>query len=137
MRKYSELITLQTFKERFEYLKLDGVVGADTFGYDRILNQVFYRSPEWRSIRDQVIVRDMGCDLGLANFEIYGRIYVHHMNPITADDIMSRLDDILNPEYLICCSHDTHNAIHYGNYDMVIANEVVERKPNDTCPWRK
>ena len=135
MRTYSDLSKLSTFKQRFDYLKLNGHIGEDTFGFDRWLNQVFYRSPEWRRIRDLVIVRDNGNDLGLDGFQIGGKILIHHMNPITYHDIIHREEDILNPEYLICVSHRTHQAIHYGNEDL-LPKEPVERKPNDTCPWR-
>lgn len=135
MRTYSDLIKLPTFKQRFNYLKLNGVIGEDTFGFDRWLNQVFYTSPEWRRVRDIVIVRDNGNDLGLDGFGIGGKILIHHMNPITYHDIVHREEDILNPEYLICVSHRTHQAIHYGNEDLLPA-DPVERKLNDTCPWR-
>lgn len=136
MRTYSELIKLPTFKQRFNYLKLNGMIGEETFGFDRWLNQVFYTSPEWRRVRDIVIVRDNGNDLGLDGFRIRGKILIHHMNPITYHDIVHREEDILNPEYLICVSHRTHQAIHYGNEDLLPA-DPVERRPNDTCPWRK
>jgi len=136
MRTYSELIKLPTFKQRFNYLKLNGMIGEETFGFDRWLNQVFYTSPEWRRVRDIVIVRDNGNDLGLDGFRIGGKILIHHMNPITYHDIVHREEDILNPEYLICVSHRTHQAIHYGNEDLLPA-DPVERRPNDTCPWRK
>lgn len=136
MRTYSELIKLPTFKQRFNYLKLNSMIGEETFGFDRWLNQVFYTSPEWRRVRDIVIVRDNGNDLGLDGFQIGGKILIHHMNPITYHDIVHREEDILNPEYLICVSHRTHQAIHYGNEDLLPA-DPVERRPNDTCPWRK
>lgn len=136
IRTYSELILLPTFEERFEYLKLDGRVGEDTFGFDRYLNQLFYRSPEWRRIRDQVIVRDNACDLGIEGRDIYGRVLIHHMNPITARDIENRTDLLLNPEYLICTIHDTHNAIHYGDENL-LGKLPVERRANDTCPWKR
>lgn len=136
MRTYSELIKLPTFKQRFNYLKLNGMIGEETFGFDRWLNQVFYTSPEWRRVRDIVIVRDNGNDLGLDGFRIVGKILIHHMNPITYHDIVHREEDILNPEYLICVSHRTHQAIHYGNEDLLPV-DPVERRPNDTCPWRK
>lgn len=136
IRTYTELSKLATFKERYEYLKLDGVIGADTFGFDRYLNQIFYKSKEWKSIRNKVIVRDNGCDLGVEGFDIYGDILIHHMNPISADDIINRRNSILNPEFLICTSFQTHNAIHYGN-DSQLAVLPVNRMPNDTCPWRK
>lgn len=135
IRTYSELITLSTFKERYEYLKLDGRVGEDTFGWDRYLNQIFYKSKEWNRIRDQVIFRDLGCDLALEGFEIHGRIFIHHMNPISKSDILDRSEFLLNPEYLICTTKATHDAIHYGNLDS-LHNEPVIRTKNDTCPWR-
>lgn len=135
-RRYSELSQLKTFEERFNYLKLDGVVGKDTFGFDRFLNQEFYRSKEWRRIRDIVIARDLGCDMGLEDCPILGKVLIHHMNPITVSDLATMRDVVVNPEYLICVSHETHNAIHYGNDDILRSREVTERKPNDTCPWR-
>lgn len=135
IRTYSELITLSTFKERYEYLKLDGRVGEDTFGWDRYLNQIFYKSKEWNRIRDQVIFRDLGCDLALKGFEIHGRILIHHMNPISKSDILDRSEFLLNPEYLICTTKATHDAIHYGDLDS-LHNEPVIRTKNDTCPWR-
>lgn len=133
---YSELILLPTFQERYRYLKLDGVVGKETFGFDRYMNQFFYRSPEWRRVRDIVIARDYGCDLGIAGREIFRRPIIHHMNPIRPEDIRERLDMILDPEYLITTIHETHQAIHYGDEHLLMA-EPVERKPNDTCPWKK
>ena len=135
-RTYSELIQLKTFKERYEYLRLGGQVGADTFGFDRYLNQIFYRSPEWRSMRDQIIVRDNGCDLGIEGREIYGRIYIHHMNPIVVKDLTNRTDLLLNPEYLITTTFNTHQAIHYSDEGILIP-DPIERKPNDTCPWKR
>lgn len=135
IRTYSELITLPTFIERYRYLKLSGRVGEDTFGFDRYLNQVFYQSKEWRSIRDYVITRDNGCDLGMVGHEIYGRILIHHMNPITADDILKRSDFLLNPEYLICTIKNTHDAIHYSDESLLIT-DLIERSKNDTCPWK-
>ena len=126
---------LRTFVERFDYLKLDGQVGFETFGYDRYLNQRFYHSSEWRSIRDYVISRDLGCDLGMPGYEIYGKIYIHHMNPITQTDIVHSNADMVNPEFLICTTHNTHNAIHYGDASLLVT-EPIERRPNDTCPWR-
>ena len=135
IRMYSELIQLPTFEERFDYLRLDGVVGKDTFGFDRYLNQQFYRSSEWKRIRNQVIVRDNGCDLGIDEYEIHGRILIHHMNPISIEDLQYMSDLLMNPEYLICVSHRTHNAIHYGD-ESVIATTPIERSQNDTCPWR-
>ena len=136
IRTYSELVRLPTFEERFRYLKLDGLVGKDTFGFDRYLNQEFYRSKEWKEIRDFVIVRDNGCDLGMDGYEIVGRIYIHHMNPITVNDIVHSSDFLLNPDYLICVSHNTHNAVHYGDEDLLVA-APVERRKNDTCPWKR
>ena len=137
MRTYQELIQLPTFKQRFDYLKLDARIGEDTFGFDRWLNQYFYRQPEWRRIRDQVIVRDKGNDLAMDGFQIGRRnLIVHHMNPITKRDILDRNEDILNPDYLICVSRLTHQAIHYGNEDLLPA-EPVDRKPFDTCPWKQ
>lgn len=135
IRTYSELITLPTFKERYEYLRLGGRVGEDTFGFDRYLNQAFYKSEEWRSIRDYVITRDNGCDLGMEGHEIFGRILIHHMNPIRKEDIINRSDILLNPEYLICTIKNTHDAIHYGDESLLVI-APVERRKNDTCPWR-
>lgn len=136
IKTYSELSRLRTFKERYEYLRLRGIVGESTFGFDRYLNQIFYRSKEWKSIRDQVIIRDNGCDLGIDGHEIPERILIHHMNPITEKDIVSRSDFLLNPEYLICTTKNTHNAIHYGDENLLVTEPIV-RVPNDTCPWRR
>lgn len=136
LRTYSELKQLKTFEERYEYLKLEGQVGADTFGFDRYLNQVFYKSPEWQSVRNEVIVRDHGCDLGIEGREIHTKILVHHMNPISKEDILQRSDILLNPEYLITTVKRTHDAIHYGDADTLI-KDPIERTANDTCPWRK
>lgn len=136
IKTYSELITIPTFEERFRYLKLQGVVGEETFGFDRYLNQLFYRSSEWKQIRDIVIIRDNGCDLGVEGFEIYGRILIHHMNPITEKDIVNRSDILLNPEYLICTTKNTHNAIHYGDENLLMTAPIV-RTRNDTCPWKR
>lgn len=135
IRTYSELIKLPTFEERFEYLKLKGNVGKETFGLDRYLNQKFYRSLEWKRLRDEIIMRDNGCDLGIHGREIRERILIHHMNPITLDDIQHGSDYLFNPEYLISTIHITHNAIHYGSSDLLIKDPVV-RRPGDTCPWR-
>jgi len=137
MRTYTELITLPTFEERFNYLKLDNKVAEQTFGAERYLNQKFYRSPEWRRLRDQIIVRDLGCDMGLPGYEIHGKIIIHHMNPITMEDIYHASNALMNPEFLVCVKHATHNAIHYGDDTILRTNVVTERKPNDTCPWRK
>lgn len=136
IRTYSELITLPTFEERYAYLRLNGKVGEETFGFDRYLNQQFYKSKEWRSIRDRVITRDNGCDLGIEGREIYGRVLIHHMNPITVDDILRRSDFLLNPEYLICVDKITHDAIHYSD-DNLLIKDPIERRKNDTCPWRQ
>lgn len=137
IKTYSELITLPTFKERYEYLRLDGIVCEETFGFDRYINQEFYqRSQEWKRIRDQVIIRDQGCDLGIEGREIRGKIIVHHMNPITKEDILTRSDFLFNPEYLICTLKSTHDAIHYGDENLLIKEPII-RTANDTCPWRK
>lgn len=135
VRTYSELIQLRTFEERYKYLKLNGFVGRDTFGFDRYMNQIFYRSDEWKRIRDYVIVRDNGCDLGMKGHDIRGKILIHHMNPITVSDIRDSTDQLLNPEYLICVTHATHNAIHYGNEDLLVVAPIA-RFANDTCPWK-
>ena len=136
IRTYSELSTITNFKDRFRYLKLNGAVGEATFGFDRYLNQLFYRSKRWRKIRDEVIVRDCGCDLGIEGYEIYKYAMIHHMNPITAKDIQDESDYLLNPEYLITTTQRTHNAIHYGDEDLLLTMPV-ERTQNDTCPWRR
>lgn len=137
IRTYSELIALPTFEERYEYLRLDGKVGEETFGFDRYLNQMFYKTDEWRAVRNQVIIRDCGCDLGIPDREIPQgvKILVHHMNPIRADDILHRSDYLLNPEYLICTIKNTHDAIHYGDRSL-LCTAPIERRKNDTCPWR-
>lgn len=133
-RSYQELLSYETFEERFRYLSLGGEVGADTFGFDRYLNQSFYASREWKRIRQQVIARDEGRDLALPGHEIYDRIYVHHMNPMTPDDIKHGNDDILDPDFLICVTHQTHNAIHYGD-ERALPRPFVERRPGDTKLW--
>ena len=146
-RCYSELITLSTFEERFEYLRLDSIVGVDTFGFDRYLNQMIYKTNEWKFVRDEVIIRDNGCDLGVEGYEISGyrdekgiyhspSIYIHHMIPITKEQILNRDPIIFDMEYLIACTFMTHNAIHYGDENSIIKGPV-ERKPFDTCPWKK
>lgn len=136
IRTYSELITLPTFEERFEYLKLGGLVGEETFGFDRYLNQLLYKTPEWRQTRNRIISRDSGCDLAIPGREIRSdRILVHHMNPITVDDILNRSDFLFNPEYLICTLKNTHDAIHYGDSELLYKDPIVRSK-NDTCPWR-
>lgn len=136
MKTYSELIKLTTFDERYKYLKFNGIVGDETFGFDRYLNQRFYKLREWQAVRDYVITRDNGCDLGIPGREIYGPLIVHHMNPISVLDILERKEIVLNPEFLITTVHSTHNAIHYGNNQSII-QDFIERSPNDTCPWRK
>lgn len=136
IKTYSELVRLPTFEERFEYLKLKGSVGKDTFGHDRYLNQVFYTSQEWRRLRDEIIIRDNGCDLGIEGREIGGKIYIHHLNPLGANDILTHSEYLVNPEYLICVSFETHNAIHYGDINL-LPRDPIERKRNDTCPWRR
>lgn len=136
IRTYSELITIPTFEERYDYLRLGGKVGEETFGFDRYINQLFYRSKEWKSIRDRIITRDNGCDLGIDGREIYGKILIHHMNPITKDDILQRSEYLLDPEYLITTIKNTHDAIHYGDRSLLITSPV-ERSRNDTCPWRR
>jgi hypothetical protein len=137
IKTYSELITLPTFEQRYEYLRLGGTIGEETFGCDRWLNQVFYKTREWKDFRRNIIVRDMGCDLGISDREIHGIILIHHINPISINDIRNRrLDVILNPENAICTSHNTHNAIHYGD-DSLLVKVPIARSRNDTCPWRQ
>ena len=141
IKTYSELITIPTFEERYKYLRLRGEVGKETFGFDRRLNQMFYKSKEWLSVRDYVILRDTGhndyCqDLGVDGHDICGRIIVHHMNPITPEDILNRSKFLLDPEYLISTSHMTHEAITYGDESLLIAAPIV-RVRNDTCPWKR
>lgn len=136
LKTYSELSQFQTFHERYEYLKLDGTIGEDTFGFDRYLNQIFYKSKEWAAVRREVIIRDNGCDLGIDGYEIRGKILIHHMNPIRQQDILRRSDLLLNPEYLITTVLTTHNAIHYGDENLLPAIPQ-ERSRNDTCPWKK
>lgn len=133
---YSELIELPSFEERYRYLRLSAKVGKDTFGFDRYLNQKFYRSAEWKRIRDMVIIRDNGCDLGIEDRVIHGKILIHHMNPISEKDIQYATDLLLNPEYLICVTHNTHNAIHYGDEDLLVKAPII-RTPYDTCPWKR
>ncbi len=136
IKTYSELVLLPTFQARYQYLRLNGEVGKETFGFDRYMNQFFYRSPEWRHVRDTVITRDEGCDLGIQGREIFGRIIIHHMNPISPEDIRNRSDLLLDPEYLITTIHDTHLAIHYGDEHLLVQEPIV-RHPNDTCPWKR
>ena len=132
---YSELMTFPTFIERYRYLKLDGSVGKETFGYDRYLNQALYRSPEWKRFRRDIIIRDNGCDLGCEGYEIVGKILIHHIEPITIEDVIKRNPRIFDPENTISTQLMTHNAIHYGDESLLITEPVV-RKPNDTCPWK-
>ena len=135
IRTYSELITIPTFEERFEYLQLKGSVGKDTFGYDRHLNQVLYRSPEWKRLRNQIIIRDCGCDLACEGYDIHSKVLIHHLNPITVEDVLARSRKVFDPDNLVCVSHNTHNAIHYGDVDLLITGPIIRTK-NDTCPWR-
>ena len=135
IKTYSELITIPTFEERFEYLQLKGSVGKDTFGYDRHLNQVLYRSPEWKRLRNQIIIRDCGCDLACDGYDIYGKVLIHHLNPITVEDVLARSRKVFDPDNLVCVSHNTHNAIHYGDVDLLATGPIIRTK-NDTCPWR-
>lgn len=135
-RTYTELSALSTFEERFDYLKLGGSVGSETFGFERYLNQKFYRSREWQRVRDAVIIRDNGCDLGIDGRFIVQHIIIHHLNPINSSDIQLVTANLLNPEFLICVSHDTHNAIHYGDATL-LAKDYTERKPGDTNLWKK
>nr|DAM43248.1 MAG TPA: HNH endonuclease bacteriophage, HNH Endonuclease, DNA.52A [Caudoviricetes sp.] len=136
IRTYSELSSIKTFNERFEYLKLGGFVGEETFGFDRYINQKFYQSYEWKRVRREVIIRDNGCDLGVDGYEINKGIIIHHMNPITKDDIANITEYLLNPEYLITTMLMTHNAIHYGDVSL-IQSIPIERAKNDTCPWKQ
>ena len=135
-RTYSELITIPSFEERYEYLRIGGRVGEETFGYNRYLNQIFYSSKDWKRFRRDIIVRDMGCDLGMEDMEIKGRIYVHHIEPITIDDVLNkRYEILLNPENAICSSNNTHKAIHYSD-ERLLDKPLIERRPYDTCPWK-
>lgn len=135
-KTYSELIKLETFLERYRYLQIGGAVGKETFGYDRYLNQILYTSKEWRSFRDEIIVRDNGCDLGVEGYDIkYGRVLVHHIDPITVDDVVNRHPKVFDPENVITTTHNTHNAIHYGDENLLITMPT-ERSKNDTCPWK-
>lgn len=136
IRTYSELITLPTFEERYRYLRIGGRVGEETFGFDRYLNQIFYKSDKWLRSRDYVVVRDNGCDLGIEDRKIYGRILVHHMNPISIDDILQESEFLYDPEFLISTIKNTHDAIHYGD-ESLLFTMPTERRRNDTCPWRR
>lgn len=136
-KRYSELIRFKTFEERYEYLKLAGIIGKETFGYDRYLNQEFYRKDkEWLSVRNKIIIRDNGCDLGIEGREMYSGIIIHHINPITKEDIINRNQKLFDPDNLICVSDRTHKAIHYGNNNLLV-KDPIERTKNDTCPWRR
>lgn len=135
VRSYSDLRRLRTFDERFEYLSLDGQVGEATFGYERWVNQRFYTSVQWKHARQEVVLRDMGCDLGIPGHEVHYGLLVHHMNPMTAEDIRNGADWILDPEFLICTSKQTHNALHYGSENHLLSRAVVERRPGDTKLW--
>lgn len=134
-KTYKAMRMLQTFEERFDYLKLQGLVGAETFGHNRYLNQAFYRSPKWKKARREAIIRDNGCDLGVDGYEIVDEIIVHHLNPITEEDLMSDTPTLYDLNNLVCVSHSTHNALHYGDASL-IPKLPVERTPNDTCPWK-
>lgn len=136
IRTYSELIRLPTFKERFDYLQLGGEIGKETFGTNRYINQAFYHSVEWLRFRDKIIQRDNGCDLGVDGYEIFGSIIIHHLNPITYEDLIYLNPCVLDPENVICTKLSTHNAIHYGDKDLIIT-QPIERTKNDTCPWRQ
>lgn len=135
LKSYSELIGIPSYKDRFEYLKLNGQVGVDTFGFSRYLNQSLYTSRTWRSFRDEIIIRDNGCDLAFEGYDIFDRIIVHHINPITPEQIESRDPIIFSKDNVICVSHRTHEAIHYGDVDLLLSDPII-RKPYDTCPWR-
>ena len=135
LRCYSELSKLSSFEERYEYLRIGGSIGESTFGFERYLNQMLYTSSQWRRVRDRVIIRDNGCDLGLEGYEINDKIVVHHMNPITAKQIEESASEIFDPEFLICVSERTHNAIHYGDKDL-LPQLPIARSPSDMCPWK-
>lgn len=136
IKTYSELIAFPTYEERFRYLQLKGAVGKDTFGYDRYLNQILYNSQEWKRFRDKIVIRDNGCDLACEGYDIHGRILVHHINPIRVDDVVNRNPIVFDPENVVCVTHNTHNAIHYGDESLLIL-APVERTKNDTCPWKR
>lgn len=135
IKSYSKMLTFPTLEERFRYLQLKGSVGKDTFGYDRYLNQILYHSGEWKSFRNDIIIRDNGCDLACEGHEIHKRILVHHINPITVEDVLNRSPMVFDPENVVCVSHMTHNAIHYGDENLLMT-APVERSQNDTCPWK-
>lgn len=135
IRSYEALIKIPTFEERFEYLKLSSKVGDSTFGYERYLNQIFYCSPEWRKFRDEVIIRDMGLDLAMKDHDIFDRIEIHHINPITPEDIENRSPLLMDMDNVVCTSSRTHKAIHYGDASLLVKDPII-RRPNDTCPWK-
>lgn len=137
IKTYSELCKFKTYEERLKYLSIGNGVGEETFGSRRYLNQQFYRSAFWKRLRNEIIFRDNGCDLGIESEPIYGKPLIHHMNPITIDDILDKSPYAIDPEYLITVSYDTHNAIHYGDVDgYLLARTPAIRRPNDTCPWK-
>lgn len=135
IKTYSELITIPTFLERFEYLKIGGRIGEETFGYDRYLNQIFYTSNEWRTFRRDMIIRDNGCDLVMSDREISGQIILHHINPITVEDVLNRAPCLFDPENVVCVTPNTHRAIHYGDKHLLVSDPIIRYK-NDTCPWK-
>lgn len=137
MKSYSELISIPSFVERYRYLRIGGSIGEETFGCDRWLNQVFYKDPEWRSVRNEIIIRDGACDLAMPGFDIRARILVHHINPITKADVINRSSCLFDPENLVCTSDNTHNAIHYGDESMLVIVTPIIRAANDTCPWKR
>lgn len=136
IRTYKELVSINNYLDRYKYLKLGGAVGQETFGFERYLNQKFYRTDEWRKVRDYVIVRDNGCDMAFDGREIHSRILIHHLNPVMPSDILERQSWILDPEFLVCVCKQTHDAIHYGDESLLLLDPVIRTK-NDTCPWRK
>lgn len=136
IKTYTELSKIKDFEERYEYLRLGSRVGESTFGFERCINQMFYRSPEWKHIRSEIIRRDNGCDLGIEGRDIFGKIEIHHINPITIEDIEKSSDLLLDPDNLICVSPMTHKAIHFGDKTLLPRNTITARKPNDTCPWK-
>lgn len=137
LRTYNELTKMETFEERFEYLRLKSGVGIATFGSDRYLNQILYTSPEWKSFRRRIILRDNGCDLAIKDREIIGGITIHHLNPITVEDVINRDPAVFDPNNVVCVSHNTHNAIHYGDSNLLMPSKPTLRSPNDTCPWKE
>ena len=137
IKTYSDLIQIPSYIERYRYLKLGGKAGEITFGNERYLNQILYKSPEWKSFRRQIILRDNGCDLGFEGYDIYGPIIIHHLNPITVEDVVNRNECVFDEENVISVSKKTHNAIHYGSEELLLVDEVIERTPNDTTLWRK